>query len=371
MITRLYVHNFRCLVNFELKLSENSSTLLIGRNGAGKSTVGVVLEKLAGIMRGPNRVGSIFRPEDFAFAQSTSPMRFGIEVLIDGVLYAYSLALDLPEKFKELRVFEESLSAAGQPVYTRHAAQVTLVKTGSDSEANFLVDWHLVALPIIQEKSTSDPLYVFKTWLSRMLILAPIPALMSGQSQVDMLAPTKDCGDFAGWFSRLLADVPAAYTQIDAYLKLVMPDFLDVKNAITGAAARSLTVQFKSGNATLSVPFADLSDGEKCFFLCAVVMAAMKAHGQVFCFWDEPDNYLAMSEVGHFVMELRRAVQQGSQLLVTSHNPEAVRQFSAENTLVLGRRNHLEPAIVRPLNECTVVGDLVDALIRNDVDPWQ
>ena len=70
-------------------------------------------------------------------------------------------------------------------------------------------------------------------------------------------------------------------------------------------------------------------------------------------------------------MELRRAVQQGSQLLVTSHNPEAVRQFSAENTLVLGRRNHLEPAIVRPLNECTVVGDLVDALIRNDVDPWQ
>ena len=37
MITRLYVDNFRCLVNFELKFQD--FTLLAGLNGSGKSSV--------------------------------------------------------------------------------------------------------------------------------------------------------------------------------------------------------------------------------------------------------------------------------------------------------------------------------------------
>ena len=39
MIERLYVHNFRCLENFTLDLAGHPSALLIGKNGAGKSTV--------------------------------------------------------------------------------------------------------------------------------------------------------------------------------------------------------------------------------------------------------------------------------------------------------------------------------------------
>jgi len=89
----------------------------------------------------------------------------------------------------------------------------------------------------------------------------------------------------------------------------------------------------------------------------------------VLCFWDEPDNYLALPEVGHFVMALRRAFQTGGQFIATSHNPEAIRRFSDENTLVLYRKSHLEPTIVRPLKELKVNGDLVGALIRGDVEP--
>ncbi len=41
MIQRLYVHNFRCLENFELSLDGARSVLLLGRNGVGKTTVGL------------------------------------------------------------------------------------------------------------------------------------------------------------------------------------------------------------------------------------------------------------------------------------------------------------------------------------------
>jgi len=37
MIKRLYVDNYKCLVNFDLKLDELS--LLLGLNGSGKSSV--------------------------------------------------------------------------------------------------------------------------------------------------------------------------------------------------------------------------------------------------------------------------------------------------------------------------------------------
>ena len=103
--------------------------------------------------------------------------------------------------------------------------------------------------------------------------------------------------------------------------------------------------------------------------ICALVLAANAAYGPLLCFWDEPDNHLALDEVGHFVLALRKAFQSGGQFIATSHNPEAIRRFSDENTLVLYRKNHLEPTIVRPLSEIQVSGDLVNALIRGDVEP--
>ncbi|MFM6025756.1 MAG: AAA family ATPase [Dolichospermum sp.] len=39
MLQRLYVNNLRCLENFELTIKEMLSTLLIGKNGIGKSII--------------------------------------------------------------------------------------------------------------------------------------------------------------------------------------------------------------------------------------------------------------------------------------------------------------------------------------------
>ncbi len=103
--------------------------------------------------------------------------------------------------------------------------------------------------------------------------------------------------------------------------------------------------------------------------ICALVLAASDSYEQLLCFWDEPDSHLAPSEVGHFVLALRKAFQSSGQFIMTSHNAEAIRRFSEENTLVIQRRSHLEPATVRPLTEVQVNGDLVGALIRGDVEP--
>ena len=375
MIRRLYVHNFRSLENFELPISGLSSALLIGDNGSGKTTVGRALEILQRIARGMNRVGDLAKPKDFFLGRKDAPMRFEIEVELEATTYGYAIAFELPVGFRELRVLDEKLTVDGKPVYTREMAQVHLAKSGQAKEAKFPIDWHLVALPIVQQESAKDPLSAFKQWLARMLILRPIPPLISGDSEDETLEPNSQVTNFGAWFAGLLANAPSAYAKIDKYLKQLMPDLEDIRNPLAGGDSRRLEVQFTSdpGPGSVCLSFEDLSDGEKCFMICAMVLAANDAYGPLLCFWDEPDSHLALSEVGHFVLALRRAFQSGGQFIATSHNPEAIRRFSDENTFLLSRKSHLEPTIVRPLKEVRTggafSGDLVGALVRGDLEP--
>ena len=103
------------------------------------------------------------------------------------------------------------------------------------------------------------------------------------------------------------------------------------------------------------------------FFLGAVVLAANKSYGPLFCFWDEPDSYLSISEVGQFAVALRAAFKESGQILATSHNPEIIRKFSNENTFILDRKSHLEPTLIRLISQAALSGDLVEALIRGDI----
>lgn len=369
MILRLYVHNFGCLENFELDIGDRHSALLLGKNGTGKSTIRRVLSLLQAIARGTNRVGSLVRPRDCFRERTDEPVRLEIEALLRGIRYQYRLVLELPPGFKEFRVQGESLVVDGRSLYTREHALVTLAK--STSGAGFSLDWHLVALPIIQESSETDPLHIFKNWLASSIILAPIPALIFGESAGESLQPDVSGVNLPAWFAGLIAHAPAAYTTISAYLKNVMPDLWDIKNPLSGAETRSLTVQFRreKDDTPLHVPFAALSDGEKCYFLCALVLAANEAYGPLLCFWDEPDSHLSIDEVGHFVAELRRAFEAGGQVLMTSHNPETMRRFSDENTLLLYRRSHLDPTRLKPLEDLDIPGDRITAFIAGDIEP--
>jgi predicted ATP-binding protein involved in virulence len=93
VIRRLYVHNFRCLENFELPVAGQSSVLLIGNNGSGKTTVGLALEILQKIARGTNRIADLVKPKDLARGRTDVPMRFEIEVELNAKIYEYLMLL--------------------------------------------------------------------------------------------------------------------------------------------------------------------------------------------------------------------------------------------------------------------------------------
>ncbi len=354
VIRRFYVHNFRCLENFDLPIADKPSCLLIGKNGAGKTTVARALEVLQKIARGTNRIKDVVGPNDITAGRTDIPMRFEIEAQLHGKIYSYTLAMELPDGFREMRIFEEILKVDGVTVYERELAQVVLYKyrdrVGKElNDAHFSIDWHMVALPLVQLPPSDGRISIFIEWLSRMLILRPMPGLISGNSDGETEKPRSDVTDFGAWFYGLLGSVPSAYSKFDMCMKRFMPDAGSVRNVPAGTNAKSLIIQFETQQGTRDIQFSELSDGEKCFMICAIVVAASDAYTPLFCFWDEPDNYLALSEVGDFVMMLRSAFADKGQLVVTSHNPEAIQRFSYENTLLLSRKSHLEPVVVRSL----------------------
>src|SRR5450432_4137540 len=89
VIRRFYVHNFRCLENFELPISGHSSILLIGNNGSGKTTVGLALEILQKIARGTSRVDDLVKAKDLSRGRTDVPVRFEIEVELEAKIYEY------------------------------------------------------------------------------------------------------------------------------------------------------------------------------------------------------------------------------------------------------------------------------------------
>lgn len=366
MLQRLYVHNFRCLENFEFKPGDEGSVLLIGKNGSGKSTFAHALKVFQQIGRGVNRVGQLVKPMDASLGRVAVPMRFELQLQLDGQIFDYALAFELPERFKEFRVLEERLAVDGVVLYTRELAQVTV--RGKQAEAQFSIDWHLIALTVIQDPAAVTSLSRLRRWMANMVLLSPVPSRMVSEATDETLEPRQDASNMADWLAGLLAQHPSGYASIMSYMQGVMPDMSSFRFEREGKDVKSVLVRFQAGEATHELPFDALSDGEKCFFLCAVLLAANEAYGPVFAFWDEPDNHLSRHEISHFVLNLRRSFPSG-QFLMTSHNDQAFSRFSRENTWVLGRRSHLEPTIIRLVADLPVNGDLNQAWLAGDLEP--
>ena len=359
MIQTLYVNNFRCLQNFELNLLQTPQCLLIGSNGAGKSTVRSALEVFQKIGRGQTRVDDLVKQADFTrWSSVRRPVRLEITVRISEKIYKYRIAFELPENFRMVRVHEESLSVDGLDIFTRHLAETELKRNSkSKSVSKFGIDWHTVALPVIQDSAVE----ALRGWLGSMVILAPITDRIDALVQSEHLTPSIDASDMGCWVAGLLAQYPASYGTIDRHLKAQMVDFHSLQFERVGPDARVLWANFSSSNSELKFKLNELSSGEKCFVLSAVLLAANQASGPLFCFWDEPDQHLALDEVGLFVQELRRSMK-GGQLIISSHNAQAIPRFSQENTIVLSRASHSEPTRLHTAADVFGDTDVVTAL---------
>jgi hypothetical protein len=100
-----------------------------------------------------------------------------------------------------------------------------------------------------------------------------------------LIEPQHDASNFSSWPNAFLSRYPAAYNDVFSYLRAVIPDLASFENVPRGEKGKQLLVKFEQvgSDRVLSIDFKQLSDGEKCFFLSALIVASNKVNGPLGC----------------------------------------------------------------------------------------
>lgn len=352
MLRRLYIHNYKCFQNFTFEPGNVRSLLLVGKNGTGKTAIMEVLEYFQRIGRGEHRVAAIFDRDALTRWREHDICIFEIEAFVAGREYCYSLTLELPQKFTIARVTKETLTVDKKTLIERELASVSL-----NEKVDFPIDWHYFALSIIYSREENENILDFRDWLSRMLLLSPVPNMMRDVSTGESRHIDIYCENFVDYFIDQCSNTLHLYSGISDNMKNFFEDFVAIDLVRIGEISKRLDVLF--GEKKYRIRFSNLSAGEKKFILHAFVLSICSNNEDTFIFWDEPDNYLANLEVQAFIRLLRSSVNTSGQIIMTTHNKQTSLCFSKENTFLMTRKYYLLPSNIQNI-PCGI--DFIEAI---------
>lgn len=336
MLTRLYVDNYKCLVNFDLRLGREH--LLMGSNGTGKSSVFEVLSALRRLHHADARVDDLFPAPTLTRWQSRSLQVFELEASLPEGLYRYRLEVEHDVERSGCRVQHESLHLEGAPLFTSQGGEAQLYRDGGSPGPKVLSDWSRSGLPFLHERKDNRKLMRFKQWSSRIHVVRAEPRHMSGRSEKEEVAPAEDLANFASWYRHLTQERLEDVVRLRDQLRQVLEGFDSLVLKSAGAdgmrVLRTLWRREPDSTATDEYAFEELSDGQRALVGLYTLLHVLSDSEATLCL-DEPDNFVALREIQPFLLELRE--REKIQALLISHHPEVINQLAPYAGLVFER----------------------------------
>ncbi|MEH2372830.1 AAA family ATPase [Nostoc sp.] len=188
MLKRIYIDNFRGLVNFEMNF--DSINLFLGGNGTGKSSVFEVLRKIQLFISGDDKVEGIFKSADCTRWQTSPVQRFELEIAGNGGSYKYEFAIRHNQE--KSHVEYERLWFNNQALLKSEEGEIKIfqddyeevVKTSLPSR--FQLVGSLLYLFTVDSATKLD---WFTKRMQRFIIVQIIPSLMLNRGSLDENAP--------------------------------------------------------------------------------------------------------------------------------------------------------------------------------------
>ncbi|HTS30106.1 MAG TPA: AAA family ATPase [Bryobacteraceae bacterium] len=327
MLTRLYLDNFRCFVNFEHKPTRKQ--LILGRNGSGKSSyLDAVLLLRQFVVKGD------VLEDFFILSQRTRWMNQAhltgeMEVELDGGRYLYHLVIEPWGEPERPRVKSESVHFDGKPIFEFLAGEVHLYNDRFEHKVAYDFDWHRSALATIMERKDNRKLSRFKHWISNLVCFRLNPFAMGARSEAENLFPNVDLSNIASWYRHLYQSDPKQNQALLESLRSSVDGFAFLKLAPFGENVRLLGAEFAQGNAkTTTFYFNELSDGQRCLTCLYAILHFLLEKGSTVVL-DEPDNFISIREIQPWLMAVADVVEAGKgQIILISHHPEVLNQWA-------------------------------------------
>ncbi len=355
MLTRLYAHNFRCLLPFEAQF--DSFGVLCGPNGAGKSSVFDALRLIRNLATGDGILGGEgerdiaqleFTKWQAGSAESTI-QEFELSLTAEGHAFEYVIHIEQTGNFEKPRIIKEQATCDNKNLFERDLKGVRF-RRSDGTETGFPLDWRQSALASIQPSGSMGDLAILQEAMAKLLILRPNPRGMERESKAEAKRPDVHMGNLTSWYRVLSAEQEWTDKLRDS-LHEVWPDFKAFRLENVGLNSKALQLRFESSNGIDAglFFFDQLSDGEKALLGLYMVRAALATGAVQTVLIDEPDNFVGLPELQPWVHSIRELLDQDHQAILISHHPEILSSAGEDFGRYLWRDNHTSPTRIGPL----------------------
>jgi predicted ATP-binding protein involved in virulence len=150
MLSRLYIDNYQCFVNFTFK--PKAKQLILGVNGTGKSALLGALRSLRELAIVGYKADQIFIPETRTRWQTLPQQTFELEVTGNGGKYLYTLWIEVANEKTKSRVVKETLDFNEKPLLLFLEDQVQLFDDNHVKKATYPFDSDRSALRCSAER---------------------------------------------------------------------------------------------------------------------------------------------------------------------------------------------------------------------------
>lgn len=353
MLKRIYAHNYRSLVNFELR--PEAVNLFLGPNGSGKSAIFEVLAGLHGLLVADQGVERAFPVEAVTRVMGIAPQRFELELsdVDDTSVFTYLLILDNDAARGKMAIFEERVTFEGRPLYAWKSGEAQLFEdNGAAFGAPFSYPAARSFVAAVEARPQAQKLVRFRELLQGMKILDLDVLRIESASAQESTTLERTGGNFAAWYRNLAQEDHEAVNRLHQSLRPLIPGLKWLKSDASGRArVLSATFEWPEGQAQYTLDFNQLSNGQRALIVLYAVLHAGARDAGILCF-DEPENYVALTEVQPWLAGLRQAAADGqTQVFVISHHPEVIDYLAADNAFWFSRPDGAQTRVKRMVVE--------------------
>ena len=357
MIKRLYIDNYKSLVNFELRLQ--GLTLLLGPNGVGKTSVLDVMFAVRQLLAGVAKISDkgIFATPTLTRWQTRDMQVFELDVILDKDEFRYRLEIEHERSSRRARITAETLAIAGRPLFRFERGEVHLYRDDHSPGPSFGADWSESALARVAPREDNARLTKFLDFMRKVIVCGLYPANFETESSTEDAVLQRDAHNFAAWYRHLLLERQELVPEFTRAVEKVIAGFRGIRMERVGLDTRALMVMFDQFGTRYELRLDEISDGQRA--LIALYSLIRLAAGQGYTlFLDEPDNYIALAEIQPWLIELADTCgDQVPQAVLCSHHPELIDYLGGDQGIVL-RPGSSGVTTVRPASEMAVEGGL-------------
>ena len=338
MLQRLYVDNYKCLVNFDLQLQELS--LLLGPNGAGKTSVLDIVYALRRLLGEGARItdNDVFPTRTLTRWQQRNLQVFEIQAVPDADSFGYRLEVEHERSTRRARIHLERLIGDGGPLFEFSQGEVRLYRDNHSEGPSYHSDWSESALARVAPRPDNTRLTRFMDFMRNVMVCGLYPASFRTESTSEEPLLHRDAHNFADWYRHMLQERPDLVPGFTSKLREVLGDLNAIRLEKVGQDTRALMIVFDEDGERYKLRFDEISDGQRALIVLYGLIHLAEGQGYTL-FLDEPDNYVALPEIQPWLMELADACgERVPQAVICSHHPELIDYLGGDNGLLLQRQ---------------------------------